>query len=73
VSNVSAIWSNSVCGSKQPFWALASLAKFGLSGSRQVVLPGTLGSSMPSKLKPSGAGSPVPRMISRYLRPKLER
>ncbi len=60
--------SNSVCGSKQPFWALSALANCGSPGSGQA-LALSASSSSPSKTKPSGAGSPSPRMISRYLSP----
>ncbi len=72
MSKVSAIWSNSVCGWKQPFLAWA--------GSDEVKVRGSTGnlqtapsSSVPSKVNPSGAGLPSPRTISRYLSPNVDR
>ena len=71
VSKVLAMSSNSVCVWKHPFRALAGIESekpLASTGSAQLPL-----SSVPSKVKPSGAFLPSPRMISTYLRPKVDR
>jgi hypothetical protein len=71
VSKVLLMSSNSVWPWKQPFFDSSGIWLANVAGSvgRRQVAP----SSVPSKVKPSGAASPSPRTISRYLRPNEDR
>ena len=73
LSNVLLIASNSVCSWKQPSFACSGISSEKLAGSVGMSHSAASPSFVPSKMWPSSASGPVPRTISRYLRPKVER